>query len=72
MTIQACEGDRAHANNELDIDWTGISPTQRGVFQIEVTFDKTKNGALSQSKGCHMAVSDERSDSLTVTPTADR
>jgi hypothetical protein len=66
VTIQACEGDRA--NNELDIDWTGISPTQRGVSQIEVTFDKTKNGALSQSKGCHMAVSDERSDSLTVTP----
>jgi len=66
VTIQACKGDRA--NNELDIDWTGISPTQRGVSQIEVTFDKTKNGALSQSKGCHMAVSDERSDSLTVTP----
>jgi hypothetical protein len=55
----------AEDNQKLDIlDWTGISPTQRGVFQIEVTFDKTKNGA----KGCHMAVSDERSDNLTVAP----
>jgi hypothetical protein len=39
VTIQACEGDRA--NNELDIDWTGISPTQRGVSQIEVTRPRT-------------------------------